>query len=87
MNAYDDELDLLVQEAQVYVSSQVALPLDDKRRKAIVRTYVLSRAGGFSHREAKRFATASYSSVWLLVASVVLQILFYLLKKFWDRKS
>lgn len=87
MSAYDDELDLLVQEAQLYVSSQVALPIDDKRRKAIVRTYVLSRAGGFSHREAKRFATASYSSVWLLVASVVLQILFYLLKKWWENRQ
>lgn len=87
MSEYDDELDLLVQEAQLYVSSQAALPLDEKRRKAIVRTYVLSRAGGFSHREAKRFATASYSSVWLLVASIALQILFYLLRHWWDNRS
>lgn len=87
MHAEPDQIDLLVQQAQLHIERSLKLPLDGRKRKAIVRKYVLLRAGGYGHTEAKRMTLASYSSAWLLIASIALQVLFYLLKKWWERRD
>jgi len=77
----------LVVEAQDYVKRNFALPLHGEDRDKIVKWYILCRSWGYSHKEAKAEALYGYSSAWIALAWVVLQILFYVLKKFWEKRD
>jgi len=77
----------LVAEAQEFVKRNLSVPLRGEDRDKITRWYILCRSWGYTHKEAKHEATYGYSMAWLAVAWVVLQILFYVLKKWWEKRD
>lgn len=76
MNAYD------------YVSSRVKfLPIPDRTVREICTSYRNYRELGYDHGDARRLTLKSYSSIWITVAWLALQIIFYLLKQWWERRA
>lgn len=57
-------------------------------RAAICRAYVDARSMGASHKVAKQWAPekAGFGPIWIYLAWIGLQVLFALLKKWWDAR-
>lgn len=55
--------------------------------KNICADYHIARKSGVDHDTARKFALQSYSSIWIMLAWAALQVIFYLLKQWWEKRQ
>lgn len=65
----------------------IARSIGSRKLKDICMDYALARRAGQDHGTAKKFALQSYSSIWIMLAWAALQVIFYLLKQWWENRK
>lgn len=71
-----------------YVSKNpIARTIGSRKLRDICGDYTLARKAGQDHATAKKFAVQSYSSIWIMLAWAALQVIFYLLRQWWDNRQ
>lgn len=85
---YDDH-DVMIERAFRHLEADpktAFCPIDRNDRLAITKRYVLARAKGDSHAEAKTAALGRYGNPWMLVAWIAAQVIVAILKHWWENR-
>jgi len=84
-----DDYDVMIEGAFRHLEADpriVLSPIKRRDRMEITKNYVLARAKGDSHAEAKTLAIGRYGSPWMIMAWIAAQVIVAILKHWWENR-